>query len=207
MKRRFSLLRAVMPRDGAGSRPVGLRQGGAVLVMAMIMLLVLTFLGLSVSGVSIMETKMARNNYEQNLAFQVAEAALLDAEAWLRELPLTPTTGLIDAINPATDVYNAGVVTGYSDQQFIELAENGVPYGTGSGVLALNQDIAGTAAPTYAVAEMVIGFGDGRSIDGRDSLNVGSGPVDRKTFYLVTAQHSGRIGTTQKVVQSVFIRR
>lgn len=56
------------------------RQSGAILVIALMFLVLLTIIGVSsISGVTL-EEKMAGNLYQQNIAFQAAESALRDAE-------------------------------------------------------------------------------------------------------------------------------
>jgi len=56
------------------------RQEGAILVIALLFLVLLTIIGVSsISGVTL-EEKMASNLREQNVAFQAAESALRDAE-------------------------------------------------------------------------------------------------------------------------------
>ena len=52
------------------------QQNGAVLIMAMIMLLVLTMLGVAGMGTSSIEEKMAANSQEIHRAFQVAETGV-----------------------------------------------------------------------------------------------------------------------------------
>jgi len=52
------------------------RQRGAVLVVSLLMLLIITILGLSSVSTMVMEEKMSANTYDRNLAFQAAEAAL-----------------------------------------------------------------------------------------------------------------------------------
>jgi type IV pilus assembly protein PilX len=56
------------------------RQKGAILIIALLFLVLLTIIGVSsISGVTL-EEKMAGNLREQNVAFQAAESALRDAE-------------------------------------------------------------------------------------------------------------------------------
>jgi len=52
------------------------RQGGAVLVVALILLVVLTMLGISAMESTKLETRMAANTEEYNRTFQMAEAGL-----------------------------------------------------------------------------------------------------------------------------------
>ncbi|MGH8403161.1 MAG: pilus assembly PilX family protein, partial [Gammaproteobacteria bacterium] len=58
-------------------------QGGFVLIVALILLLVLTLLGLAAAQSTSLEERMAGNMRDQNLAFQAAEAGLRAAETCL----------------------------------------------------------------------------------------------------------------------------
>lgn len=59
------------------------RQSGSVLLISLIMLLILTVIGIaSISGVS-MTQKMANSQKDYDLAFEMAEAALVEGEAWV----------------------------------------------------------------------------------------------------------------------------
>ena len=68
------------------------RQRGAVLVVALLMLLIMTVLGVTAMQMSRMEERMAGNSRDINLAFQGAEAGLRDSEDKLRVLVVRPTT-------------------------------------------------------------------------------------------------------------------
>jgi len=59
------------------------KQSGAVLVISLIMLLALTLTGVSGMQVTSLEEKMAGNMRDQNIAFQAAESALLQAESFI----------------------------------------------------------------------------------------------------------------------------
>jgi type IV pilus assembly protein PilX len=56
------------------------RQQGAVLYIALILLLILTIIGVAASRLQTGEAVMARNDHNHQLALQAAEAALRDAE-------------------------------------------------------------------------------------------------------------------------------
>jgi type IV pilus assembly protein PilX len=56
------------------------RQQGAVLVISLIMLLVMTLIGITGMQTTVLEEKMAGNMRDQNLAFQAAESALRNGE-------------------------------------------------------------------------------------------------------------------------------
>ena len=66
-----------MIQNSRPNRPEGIRrQSGAVLVIAMIMLLVLTLLGVTAMNTTSMQERMAANSQELNRAFQASETGL-----------------------------------------------------------------------------------------------------------------------------------
>ena len=58
------------------------RQRGAVLVISLIMLLVMTLIGITGMQATVLEEKMAGNYNDQNIAFQAAESTLIEAEEY-----------------------------------------------------------------------------------------------------------------------------
>jgi Tfp pilus assembly protein PilX len=61
------------------------KQGGIALVMSLIFLLVSTLLALSTLSGNVSEEKMTRNNLQSKRAFEAAEIALLEAEAFVED--------------------------------------------------------------------------------------------------------------------------
>jgi len=86
------------------------RQKGAVLVISLLMLLVLTLLGINSMSSSSLEEKMAHATLDRNVALQSAEAALREAENWLEGIvataALTGNNGLYGLNDTAPDQYN-----------------------------------------------------------------------------------------------------
>ena len=66
-------------------------QQGAVLVMALMMLFVLTLIGVSSISTTSMEEKMSGNTRNRHLAFQAAESNVRDAERIISNNILNPT--------------------------------------------------------------------------------------------------------------------
>lgn len=62
------------------------REHGAVLVVSLIMLLIVTLLAVSSMQGTVMEEKMAGNTRDRNLAFQTAESSLREAEIYIKGL-------------------------------------------------------------------------------------------------------------------------
>jgi type IV pilus assembly protein PilX len=67
------------------------KQHGAILVVALIFLLVMTMLILASIRGTVMQERMASNLYDRSLAFQAAEAALREGERYVLEDPPKPT--------------------------------------------------------------------------------------------------------------------
>lgn len=76
---------------------LGRQQRGAVLVVALIFLLVMTTLILASIRGTVMQERMTSNLYDRSLAFQAAEAALREGERWVLEHPPKPTAIGCDA--------------------------------------------------------------------------------------------------------------
>ncbi len=64
-------------------------QRGSVLIVSLLILLVMTLIGVTAMNTSTLEQKMAYNYRDHQLAFQAAEAALRDGEAFVAATPLT----------------------------------------------------------------------------------------------------------------------
>jgi type IV pilus assembly protein PilX len=64
-----------------------LRQAGAALIVALMMLIAVLVLGMSASGIALQSEKAARNDRDRQIGLQAAEAALLDAEIDLENSP------------------------------------------------------------------------------------------------------------------------
>jgi len=83
-------------------------QRGAVLVVSLIILLIMTIIGVSSMKNTTLEERMAGNMRDQNLAFQSAEAALIEGENFLENnlLIVTDGTAGLHARNAAPDVFD-----------------------------------------------------------------------------------------------------
>jgi type IV pilus assembly protein PilX len=71
--------------------PSGKRQQGAVLVIGLIILLLMTIIGVTGIRTTSLEEKMSGNMRNRNLAFQAAESALSAAEIYLNTASPFPT--------------------------------------------------------------------------------------------------------------------
>lgn len=84
-------------------------QRGAVLIVSLMMLLIMTIIGVSSMQSSTMEEKMASNSRDRNVGFQSAEVALREAEVFIDALVTTGnfdnTDGLYSDFSNEPDPY------------------------------------------------------------------------------------------------------
>lgn len=126
------------------------KQSGVVLVVGMIMLLLLTLIGLTGTHATSLEEKMAGNAQDQVIAFQAAEATLLEAEKFVLENSASTATysgagGLldIDDAEPA-DYFSESVWT----------AENAAATSNGFGENFVNNAGTAIADPLYVIKKI-----------------------------------------------------
>jgi type IV pilus assembly protein PilX len=83
------------------------RQRGAVLVVSLLILLIMTMIGVSSLQSSAIEEKMASNSRDRSVGFQSAEVALREAEDFVESLVTTgsfdDTGGLYSGLDTAPD--------------------------------------------------------------------------------------------------------
>jgi hypothetical protein len=82
-------------KNFTASRNLPFNQQGAVLIVALVLLTVLTFIAVTALNTSGMEEKMAGNNQESHRAFQTAEAGLANAFASSSQFVLTQDPSLV----------------------------------------------------------------------------------------------------------------
>ncbi|MBL1260539.1 MAG: hypothetical protein COB33_008410 [Thiotrichaceae bacterium] len=88
------------------------RQNGAVLIVSLMLLAIMSLIGVTAMRTTIMQEKMSGNSRDLMLAFQAAEAGIKDAEGYIENTLLSPvvfdgtTNGLYDE-NSNPDIYAA----------------------------------------------------------------------------------------------------
>jgi len=165
------------------------KQRGATLIISMIFLLILSIIGLSGMEVTGLEERMAGNMRDRNLAFQSAEAVLIEGEGYLAGLSARPafdgTDGHYALLTNGdkrwdiVDWANSSAVRSYSGPGFDELEANGAAY----------------------ILENIASASDSDSL-----VRGGGNAVDNKRFYRITARGEGMSNTTEVILQSVYKR-
>lgn len=84
------------------------RQRGVALVVALILLLVITLVGLAAVGGTIMQQKMTSNFYDRQIAFQSTEGALRQGEIAVQALPASTSSTFVPASPVRNCSYNSG---------------------------------------------------------------------------------------------------
>lgn len=92
-------------------------QNGAALLVALILLVVITLVGLAAIGTTILQNKAAANQYDRQVAFQSAEAALRQAQAAITTatagvgVPVTQAVLTSALFEDCSNVYNTTTPT------------------------------------------------------------------------------------------------
>ena len=165
------------------------QQKGAVLIVSIVVLLVLTLISVTAMQTTSLEEKMAGNMRNKNLAFQAAEAALRAGEGYLSGATLDSFDGTNGLYQPAT-----------GSQQRWEM----VDWYTAVNVRTYDKDSDGrdlndlASMPTYLIEELSVDTGTG------GSLEAGT-PHDSK-LYRVTSRGVGGTANAMVMLQSVFRR-
>lgn len=125
-------------------RHYGVGQRGASLIMVMLVLVIVSLLGVGGAQIALMGERSARNDRDQQVAWQAAEAALIDAEADMIDPTASPTTTrqtLFDAKNQIAFYSGCGTATS-------------IATGKSLGLCALNTDT--TVKPAWLTADFTV---------------------------------------------------
>ena len=180
--------RVIMPRFS--------RNRGVALFISLVLLLVLTIVGVSAVQTTTLEIRMARNEHDTLLAFQAAESALRDAEAYLETVV---TTAIF------TDGGNAGqwTVAEMGDANRWELA--GVwtdANGSRAADTALGDVVA--APPRYMIEHVASLVREENAYQINDPYAANA--ADRVEIFRVTARGVGGSPNAQVLLQTTYGR-
>ena len=162
-------------------------QSGAVLIISLIMLLLLTLIATTGMQTSSLEEKMAGNIRDKNLAFQAAESALKAAESSLSTLPSFSAAGTNGFYLSTSTIPTATAVLADSFWTANPVATSAV---TGT---ALGNSI---VTPVYIIqdTDMVA-----------DCPGAGTGTWGCK-YYRITVRATGGSTNAVVILQSIYLR-
>jgi type IV pilus assembly protein PilX len=177
-------------------------QRGAVLIVSLILLLVLTILAISSSQVVRLQERMAGNTRDTDLALQGAEAALRDAEQYIQNLSSLPAPLCTSTSTTGCMMFEAGVLrpsstfdlrTAAADLSSTWWRQNAREY-----LNAATNDIPGlTRDPKFVIERVKTVCDTGEVCSDADSL----------TYFRITAQSFGGTQTADVRLESTYVRR
>ena len=163
------------------NKPSTHQEKGAVLVISLIMLLLLTLIGVTATQVTGLEERMAGNMRDSNLAFQSAESALRAGENLLTQATLPSFT--------SAGTNGLYAQTGTPPGAYDTWGANTASYSAASDQVAAN--------PQYVIQRLA-------NIESGSSLDASS--FGQSEIYRITARGVGGTDTAVAVVQSTYKR-
>ncbi len=166
------------------------QQRGAVLVLGLIFLMMLTLMGVAAYSVATQEEKMSGNARDLKRAFEAAETSLRDCEAVIGGFGALPT------FNGSGGMYPAAATNQLSVWETVNWTSS-----TATRVFA--NTIPDVRQQPRCMAEQLVTL-DGKPVDGAQS-----GPQQRipEVVYRITAQGYGTYASTTAMVQSTYRRQ
>lgn len=170
------------------------RETGMVLIIALILLLVLTILGLAAVQSTALEEKMTGNTRNHQMAFQATEAALRAGEDGLKQAIYTN-------FNNSSGLYEYDANNG----NIWESSSNGclancVSWSSASSVIAFPNPIPGISQPPVFVIEQM----PPQPNPGQNLAQQSYGDTPTIQLFRITALGTGGDSKTQVMLQSTF---
>lgn len=176
-------------------RPI-LAQHGSALVVSLLILLVLTIIGVTSMTTTSLQSKMATNSSEYNMAFQAAESALRDGE---NDIFTHNLTGFADGCASTVKGLCKPSTSGTPVWDSIDWNAMARSYGSQTTASALSSNGV-TLTPKYIIEEMAPVI-----LSGNNSTNNNDyGNTPTTQYYRVTAVGTGPNGTGNVMLQSIY---
>jgi type IV pilus assembly protein PilX len=181
------------------------QQGGAVLVVSLLILLVITILALGASQSTRLQARMVSSQRDYDLALQSAEAGLRAGERRIGDMGImTAPLACLTLDNSVCWVYELGALNSsvnYEDQAF-ESDEwweaNAMQYDSGASDVLSGEGLS-RGDPEYYIEEVE---------EVPDSLSIPpTGPPPTRIYYRVVARGKGGSDDAQAVLHSTYVRR
>ena len=186
------------------------KQQGAVLLVALVLLLIMTLMGVSGMQGAKLQSKMAGNFQDQEIAFQMAELALREGEVWLNGLTEEPTATSNPGVNEVweeeqlTDTVKTkgGWIAPDIDTTFWAAQRESQIVNT-----TIGENASGTGGYIWSLPKYTISYAGITQTNQSAAVGLGYGSQDKKIrLYRITAFGVGGRENTQITLQSVFTR-
>mgnify|MGYP001819286891 FL=1 len=167
------------------------KEQGAVLIVSLVMLLIVTLIAVSSMQGTVMEEKMAGNTRDRNLAFQTAESALREAETYVAGLASMGTFNGSNGLYGLTD----------SEPDYV----NSATWSDATNHVVGSEPHGSYAAPRYFIKHYTTVNGTTGALNMSGSGdNKGSGDI---TIFKVTARSSGASTDSAEVILRSYYGR
>lgn len=178
---------------------LGNRQSGAVLIVGLIMLLLMTIVGLAAIRGSSLQELMASNLRDRNLAFQAAEAGLRAGESRLRDTVVLP-------------VFNGSVAGLQSDlnqpTKTPVVQWSAADWATGNNSVLASMDFDLASQPRYVIEKLEVSALEAAAAEGSgiDLASMDGAGVIPPEIYRTSSRGVGGTTDADVIVQSVYKR-
>lgn len=175
-------------------------QRGAVLIVALLLLTIMTLIGITAMNRTVLEERMAGNLSDRNLAFQAAESGLRDGGEWVQGFLTRPAA----SDDGSTGIWSAGTVGADAGEYTFDWDAKGLVYGDKTGHPVTDfvpepPDFIHAEAPVYVVEETAF-VPDGLDPEAKAK---GLGVL----YYTISSLGKGGSDTAESVVQTVYEKR
>lgn len=191
-------------RKKASSCPVAWQQKGVALIMALVMLVIVTLIGLAGIRETVLQERMAGNLYDRAIAMQSAEFAMAAAEKYLYETARSTVRGNSKITDCTVDGANCKGVPDANSANWID-----IPLGS------FNEDLQASGNAQYHIQYMGLKSGMAATDTSQSasppqygSTGGGSSAMNmtQNAIYLVTARSSEPTDDRAVVVLSALLR-
>lgn len=162
-------------------------QRGSALIIALVILLIMTIIGVQAMRTTTLEEKMAGNYLDNQIAFEAAEYALKEADRWLRVKTAPP----IADSSGTNGVWSAGAPQPSSDSWWTNATVAGGDIKGLSGKALAGQ-------PRYYIEQKQIV---------KNSAEIGTGVQPPTYYYQVTARGQGGVANSVVLLQVSYAMR
>lgn len=188
-----SLHHLSLPRD---------RQHGASLIMVMMILIIVSLLGVGGAQIALMGERGARNDRDMQIAWQAAEAALIDAEFDMTD-DASPRKALFDGKNRTAFIPGCG--TSGTSVGLCAVTASGKPAWLTVDFTNSDSDAETTEFGAISGRDFPVGAGVQPAKKPRYIIELVEDPLDKKSLlYRVTAMGFGPRADIQAMLQVIY---
>lgn len=200
-----------MGKPGSSLRARRRGQGGIALIVGLVLLVVMSMIGVTMMSTNNLETQMSGGEREANIAFQAAEAALRDAEAYIED-----TSGLEESFparSPAHEVPKGIVGADADEPDFFEMStwdpdkEGYMEYMAGAAEEDRYPEVSWSGQPRYIIKHVANVQEPGterKAIEVKTYEDAETLPV--VSVFRITSRATSRDGSAVRLLQSTWGR-